>query len=119
MKMRKRDGRMAVIAGRCVAVLSLVAIGALIVIPNYMSPPRDGRSRGCVNACINMLRQIDGAKEQYYLENLDLTDAPAMSRLVGPDNYIKTEPRCPAGGRYTIGARETPPVCSIATHVLR
>lgn len=107
------------VAGWCFLAVLLAAIGALFVIPNYVSPPGGGGSGGCVNACINILRQIDGAKEQYYLENLEAGNDPAISRLFGPGNYIKTEPRCPAGGQYTIGSRDTPPACSISTHALR
>lgn len=117
-KLERNARNSARLAGRCLVGMMSVVLVAAILIPNHVNPPGGRNATGCVNACINFLRQIDGAKELYCLQNVDATDAPVMSRLVGPGNYIKSEPRCPAGGQYTIGSRDTPPVCSVSTHVL-
>ena len=37
-------------------------------------------------------------------------DSPTMDLLV--DEYIKSEPKCPADGTYTIGDMKTSPTCS-------
>jgi alanyl-tRNA synthetase len=66
--------------------------------------------------CINFLRQIDGAKQQWALEN----QKPANA-LVTPENllpYIKAMPTCPAGGVYTLNQVGLHPICSIPGHVL-
>jgi hypothetical protein len=71
------------------------------------------------NACINNLRQIDGATEQYLLEN-STTTYPGLTDLWGSGNFIKAEPKCPSGGTYTMGSASANPTCSesAAGHVL-
>jgi hypothetical protein len=77
------------------------------------------RATAQANACINNLRQLDGAKEQWALENKKTPDAvPTDDDLFGPVGYIKQKPTCPNHGVYTIGAINTPPACSIPAHVL-
>jgi DNA repair exonuclease SbcCD ATPase subunit len=70
-----------------------------------------------LNACINNLRQIDGAKQQWALENRKtITDVPA-EKDVAP--YLKNAiPKCPGGGAYTLGAAGVAPTCSIPGHAL-
>jgi small-conductance mechanosensitive channel len=73
------------------------------------------------NACINNLRQIDAAKNQWALENNKTADAVPTATDLAP--YIKLDangniPGCPSGGTYTIGAVGVPPTCSIPGHVL-
>ena len=76
------------------------------------------------NACINNLRQIDAAKQQWALENgKKSTDTPAEDDIkpyVGkPDaNGNQSFPKCPAGGKYTIGRMDQMPTCSVPGHVL-
>ena len=70
------------------------------------------------NACINNLRQIDAAKQQWALEkNKDATDVPTVQDLAP---YFKDGifPVCPDGGTYAINALSTAPTCTIAGHVL-
>jgi len=73
------------------------------------------------NACINNLRQIDAAKNQWALENGKTVTAVPTAADIAP--YIKLNangniPGCPAGGTYTIGAVGVSPVCSIPGHAL-
>lgn len=73
-------------------------------------------SKETVNACINNLRQLDGAKQQWALENKQPGSAtPTSQQLVAyfPKNVM---PACPAGGNYTINSVDTPPACSIPGH---
>jgi hypothetical protein len=67
--------------------------------------------------CINNLRQIDGAKQQWALENRKtITDVPT-EKDVAP--YLKNAiPKCPGGGTYTLGAAGAAPTCSIPGHAL-
>jgi small-conductance mechanosensitive channel len=72
-------------------------------------------------ACINHLRQIDAAKQQWALENNKTADDVPTAQDIAP--YIKLDangniPGCPSGGTYTIGAVGVPPTCSIPGHVL-
>jgi hypothetical protein len=67
------------------------------------------------NICINNLRQIDGAKEQWALENKKSKgEVPAGRELWGlTTGYLKRELHCPTGGVYDMRGVDEPPVCSI------
>ncbi|HSY10486.1 MAG TPA: hypothetical protein VK840_06180 [Candidatus Dormibacteraeota bacterium] len=70
------------------------------------------------NACINNLRQIDAAKQQWALENKKTADAiPTVQDLLP---YFKDGifPVCPSGGTYTIGIVGEVPTCSVPGHAL-
>jgi hypothetical protein len=73
------------------------------------------------NACINNLRLIDAAKQQWALEyKKQNTDTPALEDLRpyigrGPNGEL---PTCPDGGVYTIGTVGEKPTCSNSAHVL-
>ncbi|MCK5850235.1 MAG: hypothetical protein KAH23_04910 [Kiritimatiellae bacterium] len=71
------------------------------------------------NACINNLRQIDAAKEQFALANkLHDTDTPGEeigAYLRGGWKAMK----CPAGGTYTINSMNKNPECTVPGHALR
>jgi uncharacterized protein (DUF3084 family) len=71
-----------------------------------------------LNACINNLRQVDAAKQEWALENNKATAAvPTAQDLLPylPDGLF---PVCPAGGLYSINAVGVTPTCSIPGHVL-
>ena len=83
--------------------------------------PAPVSAEGMMNSCINHLRQMDAAKNQWALENNKTGDAIPTERDISP--YIKLNadgkiPPCPAGGTYTMNAVSVSPVCSIAGHVL-
>jgi chromosome segregation ATPase len=71
-----------------------------------------------LNACINNLRQIDAAKQQWALENDKAADAIPPAQDLLPYFRGGTFPVCPSGGAYTINAVGVPPTCSILGHVL-
>jgi hypothetical protein len=80
------------------------------------APPSDADAER--NACINNLRQIDAAKNQWALENSKSLGAVPTEQDIAAylkDNVI---PVCPGGGAYTIGAVGVSPTCSIPGHVL-
>jgi hypothetical protein len=94
--------------------LSLALIGA-IVIPNLLTA-----REGSHNFCISNLRIIDGAKQQWALENHKTnSDIPTWADI---KDYIGRHgaelPKCPSGGTYTLGAISNRPTCSIPGHVL-
>ena len=70
------------------------------------------------NACINNLRQIDAAKQQWALENKKTTDAVPTAQDLLP--YFKDGifPVCPSGGTYMIGTVGEVPTCSVPGHAL-
>ncbi len=68
--------------------------------------------------CINNLRQIDGAKQQWALENKQPPTALAVAPQIEPYLSGLKLPVCPSGGVYTINAVNAAPTCSIAGHGL-
>jgi prepilin-type N-terminal cleavage/methylation domain-containing protein len=95
-------------------VVAIIGLLAAIAIPNFVR----ARNTAQKNSCINNLRQIDGAKQQWALENkMNDTSSPASTDV---QNYLKDNlyPHCPASGTYGINAVNTDPTCSIAGHVL-
>jgi hypothetical protein len=93
----------------------MIPLMAAIAIPNFVK----ARSTAQKNACINNLRLIDGAKQQWALENNQNEDA-----IPHPEDLNKFLPRsfdevkCPAGGTYSINRVADKPVCSIPEHHL-
>jgi hypothetical protein len=97
------------------ALLPAVAVPAMlsaIAIPNFVK----ARSSSQQNACINNLRQLDAAKNQWALEaGKKSTDVPTKENLLP---FLSKWPTCPAGGTYTLGLVGETPKCSFATHEL-
>ncbi len=71
-----------------------------------------------VALCINNLRQLDGAKQQWALETRQ--PAEAVPEPADLEPYLPDAARwtCPAGGGYTLNAVGMPPTCSIPGHAL-
>jgi len=91
-------------------VVAIIGLLAAIAIPNFIK----ARASSQRNACIANLKQIDGAKATWALENKKLnTDTPVETDLYGDTNYIRVQPLCPGGGTYTINNVATRPVCSL------
>ena len=92
-------------------VVAIIGLLAAIAIPSFIQ----ARTTSQQNACINNLRQIDAAKEQWALENGAVNGDAAPGYV----NYINGgAPTCPASGNYTVGVVGVDPVCSLANHVL-
>ena len=99
-----------------IAVIALVGFFAYIAIPNFIK----SRSTSAQNACVNNLRQIEGAKNEWALENSKTNGTVATENDIKP--YIKLDakgniPRCPQGGIYTTGKVGENPSCSLGTTV--
>lgn len=91
-------------------VVAIIGLLAAIAIPNFVK----ARGTAQKNACINNLRQIDGAKEQWALENKKSAGSAVVNGEV--EGYIKGgAPKCPGGGSYTYEAVDTNPSCSLST----
>lgn len=70
-----------------------------------------------VRTCLKNQRELDGAKEQWALENKKTgSDTPTIGELVSSDGYIKRMPVCPEQGKYTLGSMMQRPACSIPDH---
>ena len=96
-----------------VFILSLLAI---IAWPNFLRSRATAQSK----ACINNLRQIDGAKIRWAFDNRKTeTEIPALTDLV-PYMHHDTPITCPADGTYRPRRVVRPPLCSYYSdgHVL-
>jgi len=95
--------------------LLLIPLMAAIAIPNFVR----AREVAMRNACINNLRQLEGAKAQYAIESKAASGAPVLPGDVSqymPNGFESL--KCPAGGSYTINTVGSEPTCSVAGHSL-
>ena len=84
-------------------VVAIIGLLAAIAIPNFIR----ARATSQQNACINNLRQIDGAIAEWALETGQSTGATITS-VSTVSAYIKLNsnnsvPGCPAQGTYSVG----------------
>jgi len=103
-------------------VVAIIGLLAAIAIPNFVK----ARTTSQANACINNLRQMDGAAQQWALENKQQSTASVGTTDITP--YIKLDstgnlPPCPGGGSYAASwTVSTHPSCSLSsatpTHAL-
>ena len=91
-------------------VVAIIGLLAAIAIPNFVK----ARTTAQKNACIANLKQIEGAKEQWALENKATQGAAVDSSNTGVPAYLKNSvlPQCPAGGAYTLQTVGTQATCS-------
>ena len=93
-------------------VVAIIGLLAAIAIPSFMK----ARTTSQKNACIENLRQIGGAEEQWAMESNKNTGDPVVTTAIA--GYIKNGvlPACPGGGTYTYNSVGTDPKCSITSH---
>jgi prepilin-type N-terminal cleavage/methylation domain-containing protein len=93
-------------------VVAIIGLLAAIGIPNFVR----ARQTSQTNACINNLRVIDQAKQQWGLEYGQVATATPQSTDIVP--YLGRTgahmPPEPVGGSYNINALSTAPTCSVA-----
>ena len=98
-------------------VVAIIGLLAAIAIPNFVK----ARATAQANACINNLRQIDAAANQFALEQ-GKTTGGSITLNTDLTPYIKLNsagkiPPCPAGGTYTEATVGTSPTCSLGSTV--
>ena len=96
-------------------VVAIIGLLAAIAIPNFVK----ARATSQCNACINNLRQIDAAANQFALEQGKKT-GDTISYPTDLTPYIKLNssqsiPPCPAGGTYSLSQVGTNPTCTLST----
>ena len=95
-------------------VIAIIGLLAAIAIPNYVK----ARSSSQANACINNLRQIDSAAQQFALEQRKRTGQD-INYPTDLTPYIKLNisssiPPCPAGGNYSCNTVGNAPTCDLS-----
>jgi hypothetical protein len=100
-------------------IVLAVIIGFSFCVSKYATFVRSGTSPA--NTCINNLRQIEAAKNEWALEKgiTNVEVAPQENDLtpyiqLGSNSRI---PTCPSGGTYTIGKLKEIATCSLGTNV--
>ena len=99
-------------------VVAIIGLLAAIAIPNFVK----ARTTAQKNGCVNNLRQLDGAKEQFALE-AKKTSADTVA-LTDIEDYVKggaSNVKCPADNQaYTVTTIGANPTCTgaHAGHVL-
>ncbi len=96
-------------------VVLIIGVLMSIAVPGFIQARQSARK----SACIDNMKQIENAKEQWAMDNKKSTgDSVAFSDLVGTTLYLKSAPSCPAAGTYTINPISTIPACDVSGHVL-
>ena len=96
-------------------VVAIIGLLAAIAIPNFIK----AREASQKNACIANLKQMEGAKATWALEQKKQnTDTPTDTDLFGATLYIRDKPGCPAGGTYNLQQVQTKASCTVAGHTL-
>jgi len=98
-------------------VVAIIGLLAAIAIPNFVK----ARATSQANACINNLRQIDAAANEFALE----TKATTGQSINFPNDltaYIKLNsgssiPACPANGTYNDTSVGAQPTCTLSAGV--
>jgi len=66
------------------------------------------------NACIANMKQLEGAKFIWELEERRQTnDVPTWSDVIGKNKCLARKPTCPSEGTYTLGTVGRPTTCSV------
>lgn len=98
-------------------VVAIIGLLAAIAVPNFVQ----ARSTAKKNTCINNLRLIDAATEQWAMDNnKDTGDTVTTSGTPSILDYLKGAqlPVEPSGGAYTITNVGAAPSCSVSGHTL-
>ena len=105
-------------------VVAIIGLLAAIAIPNFVR----ARTTSQTNTCIDNLRMIDGAKQQWALEQGQVGTAlpqgsdiqPYLGRGGGVLPICPIDPQNSFATSYNMQDCQTPPLCLIspATHVL-
>jgi len=97
-------------------VVAIIGLLAAIAIPNFVK----ARATSQQNACINNMRQITAAVNEWALETGQQSGASVANTELTPYIQLNSNssiPPCPAGGTYTLGAVGNLPqvTCSLST----
>jgi prepilin-type N-terminal cleavage/methylation domain-containing protein len=117
MKRRQNQRRAGFTLVEIMIVVAIIGLLAAMAIPNF----RNARARAQAEGCINNLRQIEGAADEFALES-GKKDGDSINYPDDLTPYIKLNsaskiPGCPAGGIYSLSAVGTRPACSLGNSV--
>jgi len=110
MKQNSRARRRAFTLVEIMIVVAIIGMLAAIAVPNYVKTRETARA----TTCLNNLQQIDGAVQEWALENKKDSGSPVTYRDIRA--YLKGAVVCPSGGTrfddsYALSAVDTAPTC--------
>ena len=91
-------------------VTILIVAALTVVVAAFLPAFIRARTTPAMNYCVNNLRQLDGAKQQWALENRRITGDSVTWDDVKP--YLKMPIVCSRGGTYILGRVGELPRCS-------
>lgn len=97
-----------------IAAVGFIAVPVALFISNFKS----AKNKAQRNACIYNLKQIDGARQQWALENHKTSQSVPTVDDILP--YLKNGvfPQCPSGGTYELESVSADPTCTVVGHSL-
>jgi len=98
-------------------VVAIIGILVAIAVPGFINARAQSRAKACQEG----QEKLDGATQQWALENNQTATAtPTWAQLVGPSLYLSRTPRCPeAGSVIALHSVGTVAVCpsTVASHL--
>ena len=97
-----------------IAVATYCPFIIVILVPDFVA----AEYQGCENPCVNNLRQLQAAKEEWALENGETNGTFVTVGDITP--YVQLDrngniPKCPEGGTYILGRVGEDVRCSLGT----
>ena len=90
-------------------VLAVIGLLLTVVIPNYTRARTATQRR----ICIKNLQEIDGAKQQWAIENRRIDGARVRAADIQPYLSGQRMPTCPAKGKYFVRSIGQDPTCTL------
>jgi len=108
---RRRHGSRGFTLLEMMVVVMVIGVLLAIALPNFV---RARRAAHC-NGCLNNLKEIDAAKQQWAMDNSQPGSAtPLATDLFGTGKYLTQAPTCPTTGApydATLAPVDTYPTC--------
>ncbi|MDF3129171.1 type II secretion system protein [Kiritimatiellaeota bacterium B1221] len=111
MKNQKKQGFTLV---EIMIVVMIIGLLAAIALPSFKKARDEAREKSCINS----LRLIEAAKDQYAIDN-DIASGTVIPNTE-LQNYMKGEtmPTCPSNGTISANGVDTPASCTTSGHEL-